>query len=169
MQCHEGTTLLVSRCKGGRASITHSVFKELHAMAYLPRFQMSASSTKLPPGFVSLNKEFQIFRTNAIQRRRFRRDQVGFLSLRSFLKIKLNVNSFGFRPTRMSSHRTTAWDSCGTRRWATGDPRHRRRGRPPALSASRRLWNIRSLHIIIVGHISHIVIMNRTLESIEFR
>lgn len=36
---------------------------------------MSASSTKLPPGFVSLNKEFQIFRTNAIQRRRFRRDQ----------------------------------------------------------------------------------------------
>ena len=49
---------------------------------------MSASSTKLPPGFVSLNKEFQIFRTNAIQRRRFRRDQVGFLSLRSFLKIK---------------------------------------------------------------------------------
>ena len=64
---------------------------------------MSASSTKLPPGFVSLNKEFQIFRTNAIQRRRFRRDQVVFLSLKSFLKIKLtnfdlNVNSFGFRP-----------------------------------------------------------------------
>ena len=143
-------------------------------MAYLPRFQMSASSTKLPPGFVSLNKEFQIFRTNAIQRRRFRRDQVGFLSLRSFLKIKLtnfdlNVNSFGFRPTRMSSPPTTAWGSCGTRRWATGDPRHRRRGRPPALSASRRLWNIRSVHIIIVGHISHIVIMNRTLELIEFR
>ena len=37
---------------------------------------MAAATSKLPPGFVSLNKEFQIFRTNAIQRRRFRQDQV---------------------------------------------------------------------------------------------
>ncbi len=32
-------------------------------------------SSTLPPGFVSLNKEFNIFRTNALQRRRFRREQ----------------------------------------------------------------------------------------------
>ena len=52
----------------------------------------SSSSTRPPAGFVSLNKEFIIFRTNAMQRRRFRQDQVRLASVSPYWQIPRNID-----------------------------------------------------------------------------